>query len=763
MTGLKRRITAALLSGMLVAGLLSGCGDSGETGASSTESGGAQQVADAGNGTGNAKGRFVETDIVLPEGADRIYGMGKLDDGSVIAVASAGTTAMIYKSQDMGETWNVETTFSDLANSWIQGTSVAPDGTVAMVGFFMEIDDMEEEQLLLIAPDGTKTSKPVILPPTGSDMADRNMPEQIAYDAAGNLFVMDLNYDILKADPETGVCTKAYEWSGSRPSYFGIAGNTLLLMTEDGIPCFSTADGSSLPNAAALDDIVRTDFSIVQRASESFPMAVTSGMEEGSIVYVNHNGIFYYKEGGSVSEQLVNSDLSSLGTTTDYYSIVMLDAEHILVQFINAMGEHQICRYTYDKDIPAIPEKEMNIYALEDSQALRQAVSLYQKENQNIYVRLSIGMTGKDGISAEDAISTLNTEILAGNVPDILILDGLPVESYVEKGILTDLTGVLDRIDQTDGLFPNIRAVYQKDEGCFAFPASFFLPVINGPEEAANVATLGELADYAEQLKEQQPDHAILKENKAEELLWDLYQMDSASWFDAEGALKEEELKQFLTQAKRLYDLDSYPDDSAGMHRYDGRPVGSARNDGILTGKEIITYGTAVDMIDFVGQFAACETSGTTCRAYGDGSGFVPYLMTGISSGTKAKEEAEAFVTTLFGAACSGMEGHGFPVNEAAWEAMKTNAAEKYGPDSMISIGFSMEDGTSGGYMMNTMTEENIAVIEAMLQQVKIPADTDAVIRDLVIDQGVRYLKGESSLDGAVTDLCQKINLYLAE
>ena len=50
-----------------------------------------------------------------------------------------------------------------------------------------------------------------------------------------------------------------------------------------------------------------------------------------------------------------------------------------------------------------------------------------------------------------------------------------------------------------------------------------------------------------------------------------------------------------------------------------------------------------------------------------------------------------------------------------------------------------------------------------MLQQVKIPADTDAVIRDLVIDQGVRYLKGESSLDGAVTDLCQKINLYLAE
>ncbi len=761
-------LPVALLITMLPAALLTGCGKgNGKQDVSSTEGGGPQQVADAGTGDGGgggAKGRYIESDLVLPEVTEKIYGMGKLDDGSVIVAASTGRTALVFQSTDMGETWTTRCEVDGFGNSWVQGAAVAPDGTVAVAGYFMDIDEMEKNMLVLIAPDGTKTSTPLILPSTDSELASGNLAEQLAYDASGNLFLMDLNYDILKVDTGTGICTKAIDWSGSRPSYFGIAGQTLLLMTDDGMPRFSTADGSSLPDAAALDDIVRTDYSIVQKASDSLPMVVTSGMEEGSIVYANHNGIFYYKEGGSISEQLVNSELSSLGVTGSYYSIVMLDEENILVQFVNAMEEFQICRYRYDKDIPAVPEKELNIYALEESQALRQAVSLYQKEHQDVYVRLTVGMTGKDGVSAEDAISTLNTEILAGNVPDVLILDGLPVESYVEKGILADLTGLLDQIDQSDGLRSNIREAYQKDGGCYAFPASFFLVLVNGPEDAVNAAaTLEGFADYGQKLREEKPDQAILKENNPEQLLWDLMQMDSANWFEADGALKEEALENFLIQAKRLYDLDGYPDDAAGIHQYSGMPVGTARTDGLLIGTEEITYGTAVDMIDFVGQFATCEESGSTCGLYGDGSVFVPYLMTGVSSSTKVKEDAEAFYKTLFGTECSGLDGHGFPVNLAAWEAMKAHAAETYGPDSMISIGFSTPDGTSAGYMMNTMTEENIARVEAMAEQAKTPANTDAVIQNLVIEQGLRYVKGDSSSEEAMAALRQKISLYLAE
>ena len=52
-------------------------------------------------------------------------------------------------------------------------------------------------------------------------------------------------------------------------------------------------------------------------------------------------------------------------------------------------------------------------------------------------------MTGEDGVTAEDAVKALNTELLAGNVPDVLVLDGLPADSYIEKGILADISEVV--------------------------------------------------------------------------------------------------------------------------------------------------------------------------------------------------------------------------------------------------------------------------------------------------------------------------------
>ena len=77
-------LPVALLITMLPAALLTGCGKgNGKQDVSSTEGGGPQQVADAGTGDGGgggAKGRYIESDLVLPEVTEKIYVMGKIDD-----------------------------------------------------------------------------------------------------------------------------------------------------------------------------------------------------------------------------------------------------------------------------------------------------------------------------------------------------------------------------------------------------------------------------------------------------------------------------------------------------------------------------------------------------------------------------------------------------------------------------------------------------------------------------------------------------------
>lgn len=96
----------------------------------------------------------------------------------------------------------------------------------------------------------------------------------------------------------------------------------------------------------------------------------------------------------------------------------------------------KLYRYTFDPDIPTIPEEQVSIYSLTENYAVRQAVSLFQKQHPEAYVRYEIGMNTENGMTSEDAIKNLNTRIMSGSGPDLLVLDGLPRRSYEEKECL---------------------------------------------------------------------------------------------------------------------------------------------------------------------------------------------------------------------------------------------------------------------------------------------------------------------------------------
>ncbi len=53
-------------------------------------------------------------------------------------------------------------------------------------------------------------------------------------------------------------------------------------------------------------------------------------------------------------------------------------------------------------------------------------------------------MSGEDSVTVSDALRTLNTDIMAGKGPDVLILDGMPVENYIQKGLLEDITDTVE-------------------------------------------------------------------------------------------------------------------------------------------------------------------------------------------------------------------------------------------------------------------------------------------------------------------------------
>ena len=89
---------------------------------------------------------------------------------------------------------------------------------------------------------------------------------------------------------------------------------------------------------------------------------------------------------------------------------------------------------------------------------------------------------------------------------DVLILDGLPITSYMEKGILMDLSDLADRLSQKGVLMNVVGNAALLSEKIYAIPARVSLPVIFGEDAKADAC--------------QNPDafHSYLEKNPTERL-----------------------------------------------------------------------------------------------------------------------------------------------------------------------------------------------------------------------------------------------------
>ena len=71
-------------------------------------------------------------------------------------------------------------------------------------------------------------------------------------------------------------------------------------------------------------------------------------------------------------------------------------------------------------------------------------------------VELWVGMEDEAALTRTDAIKQLNTELMSGSGPDLIVMDGLSVEKYTDMGLLLPL----DVNVSDDRCFENIAKTY---------------------------------------------------------------------------------------------------------------------------------------------------------------------------------------------------------------------------------------------------------------------------------------------------------------
>ena len=802
---MKKTAVSKTLALFLSAALLfAGCGKTG---------GEQESVGDMAGGGDKTMGRYVEEEIGRPEEMERNGGIVRLADGTLqIFDFNQGP----FVSQDEGKTWTKK--YDDwsgmVGEGYFMNAAAAKDGSLFLVySTYDAVSSEEGEEASQEEVSDAERSEQPDTEPTETEDTEVQVEES-------DMFTIDCHYMFVSPEGETREIMLPFDmdnyelitncWytpDGRLLASQGGAiyeinqedGSLTVLFETDGdadTACFSDTQMVAFTNTKAYRfDLVKGELMEQDEELDKFISGLTNNGEKGvywtsgnysflvamdkdNTLYLACQDGLYQCTAGESPKQLLQGTLCSMGDPSNgKYGMLVEDGPVFLVLFSSGLS-----RFTYDETMPATPDKELKVYSLKKDQTLQQAVSAYQKAHQDVFVKYEVGMSGENGLTAEDAIKALNTEIMAGNGPDVIMLDGLPIESYLAKGMLADLSENLKAVEEKEEFFDNITRVYEEDGKIYAIPTRFRSPLLMGNEEfVSNIQDLSSLSAVMEEMREKNPEGSILSAYTPEILLKMLAIASEPTWSKEDGNLQEETVKEFLTQAKKIYDneisgiSDSEKEEFLNSVRGSDDSSGTAEETALDISWSILNFLTKSQAQLAIGASQQVSLDFTNVISVPRVKPEVVYKplslqaenvfqaesIVGVSAKAAEPEMAREFVEMLLSYNVMSMQQEPYPVNAASFDSLFDTDME--GDGAFGSMGISKDDGSVATLDLYWPNEEEQKGLEQMVRSLKTPYLPGSPIEQAVLEAGVSVLEGNMSVDEGVAQIKQKIQLYLSE
>lgn len=430
----------------------------------------------------------------------------------------------------------------------------------------------------------------------------------------------------------------------------------------------------------------------------------------------------------------------------------------------------------------AVSAHMFKVYSLKENDTIRQAISLFQTKYPDITVEYEIGMEEGSFVTREDALKSLNTKIMAGEGPDVLVLDDMPLDSYMERGVLMELGTSLDSLNGEEAVFDSILQAMKKDDKIYAMPCEIQLPVMMGAEKYISQGQgLERIADMMEEARRDLPGKDLLGICTEKGIMRYFAISCVPAWTTQGGELDTEAVAQFLIQTKRIYDAQM--DGLAGevIEQYQRINDAWLRNhdeskddsEALRTDNSIINYAgesvqlfrtalsstSVYDEMISVSQAEGFEGSKWTVMNGQGGNVFCARTLLGISAASKNAEPAKDFIRLCLCKENQSKLFYGLPVNKAAFDAdfVVAGNTERY-----LWLG-NNADGLEIRINIYPSEEEQIADLKNCVEAVDTPYIENTVLENVVYDEGIRYMQGAQSLEETVEAIEQKLWIYMAE
>ena len=589
----------------------------------------------------------------------------------------------------------------------------------------------------------------------------------IFYYGAGYFYVLQGN-SVYQINADTGETKFLAEIQGY-PQYLAADKENVYIVCQDGVLLYDLEKGE----IAAQQDEILSSFAGGRNDILIYPC-------ENGIYVAVHEGVYWHEMYGDSMEQLVDGSIYGLGNRDRQLAgMAVVENQDSRDSFLIYCSDGVLLRYDYEDDfVPA--QKFLRVYSLYEDSQINRGVIAFREKYPDIAVKYEIGMNGSYGMTEEDALKNVATELAAGEGPDILVMDDIPYHSYLEKGVLMDLSEI--RGEMTDEeYFNHIIDGMGTENGLYVVPVSFVVPVLVGvQEEIEGIESLTELTNMLESANAESGGCVVGVVNE-DEILGLLAQSSMGAWMSGDRTLNLDAVEEFLSQAKRIYEMQIKGVPEELRHLIVGRPqyetilkrrygvfgiggVSIAGYNRVSLFPEAPFYGGFLwgEYNDLSDYFSYLKYNDATSWGMLPGQNYgacMPVSLLSINAATDTKEESSLFVKYMLSEEFQKRALLGFPVNRQAY----LDIQEKNEGFSQRTSSIHRENGDGFEIDINWPTEEDFRALDKIIEDIKGVNICENRIYNSVISQGLKVLTGEQSVEEAVDAINTELQIYLSE
>lgn len=483
----------------------------------------------------------------------------------------------------------------------------------------------------------------------------------------------------------------------------------------------------------------------------------------GKLYKLTKEALYCYDLGKKAEEKLFDTRFYDLKNGNNFQMLVSKDGT-VYLSYILSSGEIRMSEYTYDKNGIEVRKEPLTVYSLTENYVLEKLVDAFNVEHPDTIAEVTYGYTSDDGKTKEDAVQLLNTELLSGKGPDIIIMDGLSEESYYSENMLKDLNDIIDE-GHMQKIYSNMLHPYSKQEGQYAIPLGFQIYGIIGKKEIVNV--FKDTDAFLGMIEAENTDFVISDYNLSESA--NILYAQNMSKCISDKNVNKENLRELFGYFKRIYDISG---NSFGENN---------KNDSLFEYYETSSMDTAVqwiyyDNLPFVvapyfnkdSFFAAkylCDKEGYA-QEYVSENGDLVYAdkMVVSVSGQSAKDNEiseflEFILTDGQDIICQSLQMLPSNRDKLSGLLVDQNHQEPYAL-SEFGYGDNPDMISIYGIPLNQTDFENF---EKKLGTAKKQGNTEINVKDIVLKGAGDYCLGDKSLEDAVGNVTNQMVLQFKE